>query len=302
LPAILVSQSTQKLLADIFESSELFEGLPEIRKRVVAWGKGEPVMLPHSAVVVSEGVLLERLRARMADVNKRAVDRGVAGPDSTIVTARAPGDSAEQLHFGSRMALVSEVELREEAEQDACWVEAVEKGWLFMLAMGGGRGSLICVGGAVEELLAKSRLVRGQVKKMCGALAEFTAYPQTAVDLCGAGWLACGSAAMTFDPLCGEGAGNAAREAILACAVVRAIAGGGSVREILAEYSLRLRLGFLRHLENCREFYQRDRAGAFWNSELNSIERGIVWTQEKLRGAGRPRFRLVGFELERIAK
>ena len=89
LPAILVSQSTQKLLADIFESTELFEGLPEIRKRVVAWGKGEPVMLPHSAVVVSEGVLLERLRARMADVNKRAVDRGVAGPDSTIVTARA---------------------------------------------------------------------------------------------------------------------------------------------------------------------------------------------------------------------
>jgi hypothetical protein len=302
LPAILVSQSTQKLLADIFESSDLFEGLPEIRKRVVAWGKGEPVMLPHSAVVVSEGVLLERLRARMADVNKWAVDRGVAGPDSTIVTARAPRDSAEQMHFGSRMALVSEVELREEAEQDACWVEAVEEGWLFLLATGGGRGSLICVGGAVEELLAKSRLVSGQVKKMCGALAEFAAYPRTAVDLCGAGWLACGSAAMTFDPLCGEGAGNAAREAILACAVVRAIAGGGSVREILAEYSLRLRLGFLRHLENCREFYQRDRAGAFWNSELNSIERGIVWTQEKLRGAGRPRFRLVGYELERIAK
>jgi len=301
LPAILVSQSTQKLLADIFESSDLFEGLPEIRKRVVAWGKGEPVMLPHSAVVVSEGVLLERLRARMADVNKWAVDRGVAGPDSTIVTARPPGDSAVQMHFGSRMALVSEVELREEAEQDACWVEAVEEGWLFLLATGGGRGSLICVGGAVEKLLTKSRLVRRHVKKRCGAPAELAAYPRTAVDLCGAGWLACGSAAMTFDPLCGEGVGNAAREAILACAVVRAIAGGGSEQDLLAEYSLRLRLGFLRHLENCREFYQRDGAGAFWASELNSIASGIAWTKEKLRGAVRPRFRLVGFELKRIA-
>jgi hypothetical protein len=106
---------------------------------------------------------------------------------------------------------------------------------------------------------------------------------------------------MTFDPLCGEGVGNAAREAILACAVVRAIAGGGSEQDLLAEYSLRLRLGFLRHLENCREFYQRDGAGAFWASELNSITSGIAWTKEKLRGAVRPRFRLVGFELKRIA-
>jgi hypothetical protein len=302
LPAILISQSTQKLLADIFESSDLFEELPEIRKRVVSWGGGEPMMLPHSAVVAPEGVLLERLRARIKDVNERAVDARAARPDSTIVTARASRDTAEKMHFGSRMALVSEVELREEAAQDACWVEAVEEGWLFLLATGGGRGSLICVGGAVEKLLTKSRLVRRHVKKMCGASAELAAYPRTAVDLCGAGWLACGSAAMTFDPLCGEGAGNAAREAILACAVVRAIASGESEQELLAEYSLRLRLGFLRHLENCREFYQRDGAGAFWNSELNSIDRGIAWTQEKLLEAGRPRFRLVGFELERIAE
>jgi|HubBroStandDraft_4_1064222.scaffolds.fasta_scaffold15059_4 hypothetical protein len=297
LPAILVSSSTQKLLADIFQSGGLFAGLPGIRKRVVAWG-GEPVALPHLALVAPEGVLLERLHGLIGE-SERA---GVIGDSKwTIDTARAPGHTGEEMHFGSRMARVTEVELAEDAEGDACWVEAVPEGWLFLLATGGGRGSLIGVGTAVEALLAESRLVGRQIKRLCGVLGEFVAYPRTAATLCGPGWLACGSAAMTFDPLCGEGAGNAAREAILACAAVRAIAGGQSEGDILAEYSLRLRLGFLRHLENCREFYRRDAASAFWDSELELIERGIAWTQEKLRGLGRPRFRLVGYDLERHA-
>jgi hypothetical protein len=299
LLAILLSASTQKLLADVFQSDALFVGLPEIRKRVVAWRAAEPIVVPHSAVVVPEDVLLERLRARIAGAGQRAVLADGTTVDWTIVTARDPGVSGDEMRFGSRMALVTEVELSPEAERDACWVEAVEHGWLFLLGVGGGKGSLICVGGPVEALLAKSRLVARQMLERRGTAVEFAAYPRMATSLCGAGWLGCGSAAMTFDPLCGEGAGNAVREAILACAAVRAIARGESEADVLGEYSLRLRLGFLRHLENCREFYQRDGANEFWILELDSIDRGIAWTREKLRGAERARFRLVGFELER---
>ena len=106
---------------------------------------------------------------------------------------------------------------------------------------------------------------------------------------------------MTFDPLCGEGAGNAAREAILACAAVRAIHAGQATEEVLAEYAMRLRLGFLRHLQNCLEFYQQDAPGEFWREELRRLEQGLSWTQEQLAAAGSPRFRLVDFTLERIA-
>jgi hypothetical protein len=300
-PTILVSQSTQKLLADIFESKDLFDGLPEIRKRVVAWDGGQSEALPHSAVVAPAGMLLDRLRARLTDTGVRTSGEDGDRADWTIVTDRAPKDSAEEMHFGSRMALVSEVELAQAAEQDACWAEAGEQGWLFLLATGAGKASLICVGGGAKELLAKSRLVGPQVSELGESLGEFAAYPRTTAYLCGARWLACGSAAMTFDPLCGEGAGNAAREAILACATMRAIAAGESSEELLREYSWRLRMGFLRHLENCREFYRREGTGAFWASELELLERGIVWTREKIRGLGRPRFRLVGFDLERVA-
>jgi flavin-dependent dehydrogenase len=116
----------------------------------------------------------------------------------------------------------------------------------------------------------------------------------------GNGWLACGSAAMSFDPLCGEGAGNAAREAILACAALKAIVAGESPEDVLAEYSMRLMLGFLRHLETCREFYRPEPSSEFWRAEFQSIESGIIWTKKQLEGQA-PRFRLTDFTLERIA-
>jgi hypothetical protein len=302
--AVLISQGTQKLLGDIFGRSResLFAGFPLIRTRVVAWGRGtqgtrKPLVLPHLAVVASETELLARLRGRLAEITEEC---GSDHPTWTIVAARPMGGSPEEMEFGSRTASVREVELAEGAAEDACWVESVENGWLFLLATGSGRGSLISVGSESAELLGQSWLVARQVRRIEDVAAEFAAYARILTELCGMGWLACGSAAMTFDPLCGEGAGNSAREAILACAAVRAIFGGESAEEVLAEYSLRLRLGFLRHLEKCREFYVGDWESEFWSSELARVEEGIAWTKARISGMGHSRFRLRDFLLERV--
>src|ERR1700674_5270813 len=66
LSAVLLGEATQSLLTDLFMDKKLFAGLPQIRKRVVAWGPGsQPTVLPHSALVISEHDLLERLWARV---------------------------------------------------------------------------------------------------------------------------------------------------------------------------------------------------------------------------------------------
>src|SRR5271154_4900290 len=66
LSAVLLSESTQTLLMDLFADKTLFQGLPRINKRVVAWGAAsQPIILPHSALVISEQNLLERLWARV---------------------------------------------------------------------------------------------------------------------------------------------------------------------------------------------------------------------------------------------
>src|ERR1700760_3840615 len=64
LPAIVLGEPAQKLIGDIFELHRPFEGLPRITRRIVAWGaNAEPAVVEHSAIVISEDALLERLGA-----------------------------------------------------------------------------------------------------------------------------------------------------------------------------------------------------------------------------------------------
>ncbi len=287
VPAIVVSQATQALVCDVFQQPELFRGLPRIERRIVAWGsQAEPLVLPHEAVAISEEALIARLQPSTFST--------VEDAEWTVFAARPLPESSVEHHFGSRRASAVAVDLKT-PEASACWVESLENGWLFLIP-----GWLIAVGGAPETLLAQSRLVAGQVIGIKGASAEFPAYPRIADPLCAPGWLACGSGAMAFDPICGDGTGNAVREAILAAAVIRAVSHGEDVESLLGHYRARLIAGFRRHLELALEFYRAGNGGPWWDQEIHALERGIAWCAGELAAAPPFRYRLSGFELERI--
>jgi hypothetical protein len=288
-PTLLISQSTQTLLADVFGTvPSLFSGFPAIRKRIVLWGnETEPKILPHSGIVINETALLERLRPRFASFSKQ--------PDWSIHSTFTASIGREQ-HFGCRTAKAVPIRFKT-IECDACWVESLESGWLFLLPSGARAGSLLSVGGPVRELLDQSRLVAQQIEEVTGQETEFAAHPRILDPLCGPGWLACGGGAMSFDPICGEGAGNAVREAILASAVVRLIAGNEIPADGLAHYSSRLLAGFLRHLQTCAHFYASARQSEWWDLEIAGLERGMEWARRQLSILPKPRYRLVDFSL-----
>jgi len=271
---------------------------------MVAWGSRNPVALPHDAIVISENALLQLLNSHLPiPPTHAAPTHAPPAPGWTILTARqAPAlASASHRPFGARTAQVHGVDLTTHAERETCWIESTPHGWLFLLSTGSTSGSLLSVGDSAASILAHSSLIAVKVQHLHALAGEFPAYPRILERLCGTGWLACGSAAMTFDPLCGEGAGNAAREAILSCAAVRAIQAGESAQAVLSEYDARLKLGFLRHLENCREFYVGDFQTDFWRGARQGIEQGLAWTRGQLAAGQSPKFRLVDFALQRIA-
>ncbi len=267
LPAVLISDGTQTLLREIFQNENLFEGLPRIRKRVVAWNGAKAEIFPHSAVIVGEQAIGERLQASVPGLSSGRPDEGAWN----IFASKGSDELAPEMRFGSRVAGIMEVTLRESAESDACWAESVESGWLFLIATGKGTGSLICTGGEPASLLHGSRLVCEQIETLNGEpeASQFAAYPRTLAKLHGKDWIACGTAAMSFDPLSGEGTGAAVRESILAAATVRAILRGDNADKALAEFSLRMRLGFLRHLGMCRTFYQEQKSASSRSRDIN---------------------------------
>src|SRR5579871_1133513 len=293
LPAIMVSEGAIKLIAEIFGREDLFRELPRVQTRVVLWGSaGQAHTLPHSAVVVSEETLLDSIRPQSAE------NDSVLDPQWTIFASRPLSVGCTEQRFGSRVARAFSVTLNSDAL--GCWVESTPDGWLFLVGSGSGEGWLLAVGDADA---ARSRLIGKQIRDIAQSRGKFPAFPRivdplAGMNAAGDGWLACGTAALAFDPICGDGTAHAVREGILAAAVIRAIHDGADADKVLTHYESRLIVGFQRHLTNCVAFYLTGGNGAWWHTELNSIERGISWCKEKMSTFPEFRYRLNGQVLE----
>jgi hypothetical protein len=300
LPAIMLGEQALALIRDVFEKPGFLNSQPRIKKRIVSWGSSaKPVALEHSAVVVSEEALLAEIRPLPVPDRTPAQEA-----NWTILAARPlPAQTAEH-HFGSRMASALPVTLNDHSDPSTCWIESLDDGWLFLIPNAFRSGWLLAIGDAPEVLLDQSSVVAPQIAQCGPSRGKFPAYARIASPLGAPGWLACGTAAMAFDPICGDGTAHAIREAILAAAVIRAISSGGPAADLLWHYEARLTAGFRRHLELCRGYYQSGGTEPLWRAELAAIDRGIRWCEARLdpkfkTGAGF-RYRLRGFELEAV--
>jgi 2-polyprenyl-6-methoxyphenol hydroxylase-like FAD-dependent oxidoreductase len=291
-PVLMLSHQTQHLLSDVFQQDNLFAGGIPICHRTVLWGDAQnPVTMPHTGLVMAESVLLDRLWKSVEVHNQTNTTNTWA-----LIAFRSLPPEVSQHEFGSRSASTYKVEL---AAAATCWVESVSTGWLFLIPSAENHGSLIAVGADLASLLDESRLVKHQIKAICEPTGSFPASPRIATPLGGPAWIACGTSAVAFDPIAGEGAGNALREGILAAAVISASRTNPAI-DLLNHYSNRILSGFLRHLRDCCRFYDSC-PGPWWQQELQSLKQGVQWAQDELNASPPPLFRLTGFELQKIA-
>lgn len=292
VPSIMLSAPALALLRDVHGNSALLETHPKVTRRVVAWGGLDPVSLPHEAIVVSEAAI----RQALEPAAREGAGDGGDGPCFTVF-ASDPLPSGEKLVFGESEALAVEVLLRGDVQQE-CRVEALDSGWLFLLP-GLSRGAwLLAFGAAPDELLAQSRLIAPVVELYPAAPAAFRTAPRMAAPLAGSSWLACGTAALGFDPICGDGTAQAVREAILAAAVIRGIDEGGDADALLTHYRSMLLAAMRRHLQLCVQFYRTGGRSDWWQAQVAALEHGYAICTDLLAAMPEPRFVLRGFALE----
>ncbi|MES2301870.1 MAG: hypothetical protein V4521_07345, partial [Pseudomonadota bacterium] len=125
VPVIMLSDPARALLRDGFGQPGLLADKVRIERRVVRWGAGEPVAMPHGAVVVSEDDLTDVLEM---------FPRGNI-PTSCNLNAlmtlygMPPFPAASMQRFGERLSTTARVQLTAEAAPATCWIESVEDGW-----------------------------------------------------------------------------------------------------------------------------------------------------------------------------
>lgn len=293
VPAILLSDTALALLRSVFDRADLFADRPRITRRIVAWGKAEPVSLPHAAVVLSEADLDAALAGPAA---------GAAAAASMTIHTAAPFPEAAMRTFGRRSTVAAQVRLRHEDDQTACWIESVETGWLFLIPSGPGAGWLLAVGASADVLLGQSRHIAPRIDIQGPTSAAFETSPRMLAAMVGPDWLACGSAAIAFDPICGDGTAQAVREAILASAVIGAIGEGGDPVALRLHFESLMVAAMRRHLRLCAQFYASGGDGPWWQAQLADLAEGFEGCTARLAKMPEPRFELHGFRLvERAA-
>jgi len=295
-PVIMLSESALGLLRDIFERPTLFCDKVAVERRIVAWGDGQPAILPHSAIILSGAELSVEL----------AMPALAIAPDDEIfftLHGVSPFPDESRRFFGHRTAMAASIDLCPRADERACHVEAVASGWLFLIPCGPRKAWLLGVGDTLDVLLAQSRLVSAQVDAVGPVAARFETAPRMLDALAGPDWLACGTAAVAFDPICGDGTAQSARAALLAAAVIAGIReSGGDDRArtaLLGHYRSMLLAAMRRHLQISLPFYRSGGTSPWWREQAAAAAEGYDWCTAQLARMPEPAFVLRGTRLVR---
>ena len=298
VPAVMIGAATRRLFADIFAPAlDPMAGLWPIAERHVRWGDAPAVVVPHQAWVLTGDECERRLRSVAPPAGGYASATAAGGG----WTVHAGGPSGDFQPFGDRPARAVRVSLRKTANPHACLAESLRSGWLFLLPHGAGEAWLLCIGEYLSAAAAvdESKLAAAAIADVHEEGGMFAAAPRLAEPLGGLGWLCCGAAAAGFDPLCGDGVGNALREAILAAAVIHAARNDSALAvPAVAHYERQLRAAMGRHLRTCGDFYSSGGPGTWWRAQREACEAGVHSLQRHADGAGPPRFRLVDFSVQ----
>jgi hypothetical protein len=287
----MLSDPARALLRDCLDRPALFSDKPRITRRIVAWGGQEPVALPHQAVMLGAGDLDFAPSAPPHDTGHPAGDAKL-----TITTMRT-GPDDQLIRFGDRVGETAPVRLLEADDAHACWVEAVEDGWLFMIPSSTESGWLLAIGAPCAHLLDQSRYLAPRIALDSSKTAQFDTTPRMLRTMAKDGLLACGSASMAFDPICGDGTALAVRQAILVSAIAVACHEGEDAEPLLGHYRAMMTAAMRRHLRLCSEFYASGGTGSWWRAQQEALAEGFAACSARLEREPPPRYALEGFRL-----
>jgi len=185
--------------------------------------------------------------------------------------------------YGRRCVISTEALLVRESDRNTCWIESLPDGWLFLAPVEDGHAVLQAMvsrtptdpSSVLLGLLEQSMMREICVINSDHPVQSFDAAPQISEPLCGPGWIAIGEAAVSLDPVCGDGVGYATRGAALAAGVINGIGSGLSPEDCFSHYRQRLCNTFSAHLRSVLNYYNNAFSSLAWQSEIETMKDGF---------------------------
>jgi hypothetical protein len=252
-----------------------------LRKRYVAWDDQRFSVMPHETLAFDAQALANVISNR---IEKLAPESAISPNNISRywkLVAGGRGTSASRIIAGARHAATGWVAQLPGLDESAMLVASVPQGWLVACPHPTGGISLATVNPATEKLTPHDALLQavdhiwrdGTVKVEMRCNRWVSAAPSFEPACVSTTQIAVGEAAITFDPILGDGVGHAIRSALLARSVMAAIASGANERDCLAHYRSRLAHAFVQHLRNSAAHYGVAWNFAVWREEITLMQK-----------------------------
>jgi flavin-dependent dehydrogenase len=299
-PTLIINDVTRYLLQDIWQlETDFWYDFHLLTSRRVAWEKDtEVVTIVEDSLVVKGNSLIEKLKLHLLNQKQIYINEtppnldsichedyawiiDASGRNSTTALSFGKGRRSQ---FGQRCILSQTVTLTSANHHNACWMETISDGWIFFAPIDNQQALIQCmVPNIIKEplpiltnLLEETDFIKTFIDKITTHPTIFAAYPQLLTPLCGNGWIAVGDAALSFDPISGDGTGYALRTAILATSVINSINNSNlNIKECLNHYNLRLNRTFFQHLEQCIKYYSSIFNSPEWKIEIELMKSSL---------------------------
>lgn len=273
-----------------------------VSSRRIAWEQRVFQEVPAESLILDAGALARAIAQQVLDESPQADARQVEGAtDWTLVAERTYSLDARET-AGKRRAIIGWVEDLPNYDGASTVVASVPQGWFFASPHPVSGIALVVVSPSVCDGTNFSEVLQDALEFLwpgcrtdlrCSTGPGVLAAPSFAPSCASHGWMAIGEAAVFFDPLRGDGVGNAIRGALLAHAVRVAIEGGQESEDFLVHYRERLAGVFISHLQSSVLHYSRAWNAQIWHQEIEDMRECAL----RLAAHPVPRFRLVGHRL-----
>jgi 2-polyprenyl-6-methoxyphenol hydroxylase-like FAD-dependent oxidoreductase len=276
---LVLDETAIRLVRDQF-GVEMFQGAHQLRVRSVKWGS-EDRRVFEPALAVRRSTLLERMERSVGTAGYGS-RRPSASPDWSLFAARgAAPASRSETRYGRRVALSCEIAVPNLPDPSNSRVEVIDTAWLYCFPIGDNRACLqVTIPDSPDlppdrfmaNILQKSRFLCDLVHGIDTPVSVLDSAPAVSRPLTGMHWISIGSAAVRFDPLCGDGTAQSMRTGLLAAAAVMLAISRNMPTQAVEHYAQRVEGTVGAHLRACSAFYGTAGFGASWKDELSRIE------------------------------
>lgn len=273
---VTLNRPTQELIIDLFGAETLIGFLP-CGGRLVEWDlAGEHAYIDDGSIITTLDVLLNRMREQISICEEKSSEGGrlkinAGGRNSnSCLVAPPPLRTCYWNHLEvSKPPSLLPYQLGQR-------IKAGKYGWTFCAERPDGTWFAQVTTLSNEFEVASNLLADAFESSSIGTIPKPDGWINTAPALgsvsLSSDELRTGDAAVTYDPLCGDGCGHAIRSGVMAAAIVlRSREYFEEYGKLLDWYRSRLRSSYVQHLDACANLYGRSPFAKHWENYIENL-------------------------------